>query len=309
MSLAENPASASEAHFLAEAIQEALKGSYELLSNYGTIAWRLLEEQSGRPWNAACFYDQDLAEAYEQLLKNPALSPLGIVADVEPAGQAIRGAFMYAEKRQSPDRQALWDHKSARQTSMQTGPDKFLVAREEKQNYAASLWKKRGNLLLANRMRLNKAQTPAVFSDKAVLGSAFVPVTPKLATEAGKQQVCKAWCVWLNTTLGFLAFLNNRQKQLTYPHFSLEGLRALPVPNPQDCDIKALAQTYDRLAKDPLQPLPSLQKDKVRMKLDVAVSKAVPGLPDSHTVAHWREAIALEPSVNNLKEQPGPGEE
>ena len=298
VSLAENPASASEAHFLAEAIQQALKGDKSQLANFATIAWRSLDQLRDRPWNAACFYDQGLADAYDQLLDNPALTAIGNLAAVEPGGQRIRDAFRKAEKRQNPDMRALWAHKSARQTSMRTGPDEFLVAKKGKDDYSKHLWQKRSNLLLANRMWLNLARTPAVFSNEPILGSAFIPVSP-----AGddREQLCKAWCVWLNSTFGIIGFLNTRQKKLTYPHFSLDGLRSLPVPHSSHCDIAALVETFNQCADDTLRPLPEIHADPVRHALDGAVLKAVPGLAGSN-VARWRQSISLEPSVNNEKD-------
>lgn len=298
ISLSENPASASEAHFLAEAIRMALDDDKSLLSNYGTIAWRKLDQLRNSSWNATCFYDQSLADSYDKLLENTALTAIGSLAAVEPGGQRVREAFLRAEKRQNPDMQVLWHHKSDRQTTMHTGPDTFVVAKKNKQDYAQMLWRKRSNLLLANRMRLNLTRTPAVFSDDPVLGSAFIPVTPSGENE---EQLCKAWCVWLNSTFGIIAFLNIRQKNLTYPSYSLDGLRTLPVPNPNDCDVEALADTYDRYAKDDLLPLPQIHTDPVRQALDDAVLVAVPGLSDCD-VASWRRSIALEPSVNNEKD-------
>ena len=295
VSLAENPASASEAHFLAEAIRQALHGDNSLLANYGTIGWRSLEQLRDRAWSAACFYDQSLANAYDLLLDNPSLKAIGRVAAVEPGGQRIRDAFRKSAKRQSPDMRALWANKSARQTTMRTGPDEFLVAKKGMRDYAEHLWQKRSNLLLANRMRLNLTQTPAVFSREPVLGSAFIPVSPR---GDDKEQLCKAWCVWLNSTFGIVGFLNARQKNLTYPNFSLEGLRSLPVPEPGHCDIAALEEVYDQRADDALRPLPEIHADPVRRALDEAVLKAVPGLP-RREVARWRQSISLEPSVNN----------
>ena len=108
VSLAENPASASEAHYLAAAIQQALNGDTTQLASYGTIAWRPLEQLRDRPWNATCFYDQSLADAYDALLENPALAALGTLAVVEPGGQRIRDAFTKATRRQNPDMRALW---------------------------------------------------------------------------------------------------------------------------------------------------------------------------------------------------------
>ncbi len=298
VSLAENPASASEAHFLAEAIRKALDGDNSLLANFGTIAWRSAGQLRDRPWNAACFYHQSLADAYDGMLDNPALAAIGHLADVEPEGRRIRDAFGKAANRQNPDMRALWQHKSARQTTMRTGPDEFLVAKKGRHDYAQHLWKKRSHLLLANRMRLNLTQTPAVFSDDRILGSAFVPVSP---VEGDKEQLCKAWCVWLNSAFGVIAFLNTRQKNLTYPSFSLDGLRSLPVPDPARCDIAALAATYDLHANDALKPLPEIHVDPARHVLDEAAIESVPGLSGSD-VAHWRQSISLEPSVTNEKE-------
>ena len=298
VSLAENPQSASEAHFLAEAIQTALSGDNSALSAYGTIAWRSIDQLRGRPWNAACFYDQSLAEAYDVLLDNSALSPIGKLALVEPAGQRIRDAFKKADKRQNPDMRALWAHKSARQIAMRTTPDEFLVAKKGRESYAAHLWQKRGNLLLANRIWLNLTQTPAVFSDEPVLGSAFVPVSP-VGTHA--ELVCKAWCAYLNSTFGILGYLNFRQRKLTYPNFSLDGLRSLPVPHPGSCDIPGLARAFDQLADEALCPLPEIHSDPVRQSLDGAVIKAVPGLLEG-AASRLRRAISLEPSVTNEKE-------
>ena len=218
----------------------------------------------------------------------PALTSIGNLASVEPGGQRIRDAFRKAEKRQNPDMRALWAHKSARQTSMRTGPDEFLVAKKGMEDYSKHLWQKRSNLLIGNRMWLNLTQTLAVFSDEAVLGSAFVPVSP---FGVNKEELCKAWCVWLNSTFGIIALLNTRQKKLTYPNFSLDGLRSLPVPHSSYCGIAALAEAYDQHADDMLRPLPEVHTDPVRHALDDAVLKAVPGLPPSD-VARWRKSIS-----------------
>ena len=275
ISLATNPTSASEAHYLAGAIQQALEGDSGFLSNYGTIGWRSLEQLRDRPWNTACFYDQTLSEVWDQLTDNPALVPIGTVAAVEPEGRRIRDAFTKAQRRQSPDMRALWAQKSARQQTMRTSPDEFVVSKKGMRDYAAKLWEKRSHLLLANRTRLNLTRTPAVFLDTPALGSAF---TPALPYGEARETLCKAWCVWLNSTFGVVAFLNIRQKNLTYPHFSLDGLRSLPVPRTDQCDVRTLANAYEEFAKKPLLPLPKMHDDPIRRALDDAILAAVPGL-------------------------------
>ena len=296
VSLAENPATASGARLLAEAIQSAMNGDLTRISDYGNLATRTLEQLRGRPWNATCFYDQSLAEAYDLLTELPALAQLKDLAEVEPGGQRVRETFKRAKYRQSPDMRALWQNQSERQTTMRTTADTFLVSKPGRTDYAAKLWSKRGHLLLANRFRLNLTRTPAVYADEPILGSGFIPVVPKSEVELH----CKAWCAWLNATPGIVAYLNIRQKQLTYPNFSLDGLRSLPVPT-NACDLPSLAATFDELANQPLMPLPSMAEDPIRKRLDEAVAAAVPGLSDK-TLADWRRRIPLEPTVNNERE-------
>ena len=298
VSLAENPSTASEAHYLARAIRHALNGDESLLANYGNIAWRSSEHVRNNTWNAACFYNQTLAAAWDLLLQNPSLIPIGQAASVRPGGQRVRDAFNKARHPQNPDMRALWDHKSDRQTAMRTEPDEFLVPKPGMQNYAKKLWDMHSNLLLVNRMRLNLVRTVAVFSEDPILGSAFIPATPD---KPNKEEICKAWCVWLNSTLGIIAFLNIRQKNLSYPHFSLDSLRSLRVPDPDKCDITTLAAVYDQYADETLLPLPEMREDPIRLALDEAVIHAVQDTPVKQ-VAEWRKTIPREPSVNNKKE-------
>lgn len=298
ISLAENPSTASEAHYLAKAIRHALDTDRSLLADYGTITWRSSEHVRNNTWNAACFYNQTLAEAWDFLLQDSSLIPIGQVASVRPEGRRVRDAFSKARHRQNPDMRALWNHKSDRQIAMRTEPDEFLVPKPGMQDYAKKLWDMRSNLLLVNRVWLNLARTVAVFSEDPILGSAFIPATPN---KSNKVEICKAWCVWLNSTLGIITFLNIRQKKLSYPHFSLDGLRTLPVPNPDKCDIPTLAAVYDQYAGETLLPFPQMNEDPIRLALDEAVIHAVQTIP-AKKVAEWRKSIPLEPSVNNKKE-------
>ncbi|MCY4170829.1 MAG: hypothetical protein OXF08_04420 [Bacteroidetes bacterium] len=101
--------------------------------------------------------------------------------------------------------------------------------------------------------------------------------------------------------LGILSFLNIRQKELTYPSFSIELLRSLPVPHPDHCDIRKLADVFDQYSEMPLRPLPEICTDEIRHDIDRAVIQHIPGIPWNY-VEHIREKIAYEPSVHNKKE-------
>ena len=302
VSLSDNPSNPAEARILSSAIRKALEGDRKALSSYGTISWRKHDRMHEGRWTAACFYDHSIADLYDDLATVPSLKGIDKLADVAPDGRAVRGAFVKSERRQSPDMRALWDNKAELQNTMKTTFDSYIVA--AKKNTVASageLWRKRGHLLLPARSRINLARTMAVFSDEPILGSAYVPVNP---IGANKLQVCKAWCVWLNSTFGILAFLNIRQKNLTYPQFSIDGLRSILVPdlNKTECDTMRLVRAWDDFADKPLLTIPEIHIDEIRKQLDRAVLDAIPGLPGCEDVDIIRRAIAQEPSVNNRRE-------
>ncbi len=296
VSLATNPSGTSDAQLLANAIHQALSGNRVPLSDFGTIDWRMPEQLEGRIWNAVCFYDQSLASEYDRLRNCESLVKIGgkKVGLVGPSGRSIRGNFVKSVTRQNPDIRCLWDNKSERQVSMRTSPDSFLVPKNKKWTAAMRLKEKRSHLMVVERMRLNLTRTPAVFSNTPILGSAFTTVTP---LSGNNKEIQKAWCVWLNSTLGVLGFLNIRQKQLTYPGFSMEAIRSLFVPNPVKCDIAGLSRAFDLYADMPLKPFPQIDKDDVRLKLDEVVIECVPGLPWAD-IDHLRQRIADEPTVN-----------
>ena len=295
VSLSNNPSSPSEAHFLAKAIQDALHGDAVALADYGTYTWRDLGVRGGRMWNAASFYDQSLADDFDVLVKNPALTTIGRIAKIEPEGRRVRDAFKKAGVRQNPDIRALWEHKTDRQKTMLTEYDRYLVAKPEKLDYGNKLWLKRSHLLICNRIRINLSRTPAVYSKKPLLGSAFVPVLP---IQGNAEQQCKAWCLWFNSTFGILSLLNIRQKNLSYAHFSLDSLRSLHVPKPDKCNMEELASAFDKYAGKELLPMPELPDDTVRRSIDSAVIRCIPDL--SETVAEMlRQKISEEPSVTN----------
>ncbi len=307
VSLAENPATPTAARQLAAAIREALvQNDATGLSDYGNITFRSHEQlKDGQPWNAACFYDQSLAEGADWMAAHSALRPIGEQAQVGPDGRSARGAFVHAKHPQNPNVRALWKHNSDRQVTMRTTPDCYLVSKKKKGRAALNLWKKRGHLLLANRLWLKLTSTPAVFSDNPIIGSAFITVTLAEREKRQSLRLCKAWCVWFNSTFGVLAFLNARQRKLTYPRFSVNGLRDLPAPDPKKCDIRLLAAAFDEYADQTLRPLPQLNDDPVRLALDQAVVEALPGKTGKKAAANkasaWRRLIPSEPSVHNEK--------
>ena len=122
--------------------------------------------------------------------------------------------------------------------------------------------------------------------------------TPCLPHDPG---IAKALCLYLNSTPGLLSLLGERDnRKPSYPSFSLDTLRSVPVP-----DFAALGTAehdllngcFDRLQNETLQPFPKLDDDPVRTQIDDAVIQALGLNPEG--VATIRRELAREPSVAN----------
>lgn len=180
--------------------------------------------------------------------------------------------------------------------------DTHIVAKPPKAHLAESYWHQRGTLMLPQRMRHNTVRTLCAKLDTPALGSLWAPCRFNIG-QFDSNVLEKALCVYLNSSIGILALLGNRTNKIpSYPHFSLDDLRKLVVPNFNaigDTVITQLAAAYYAHAEDILLPLPELDADPARRALDDAVVSAL-GL-DRETVAAIRRSLAMEPSVTGRR--------
>ena len=120
----------------------------------------------------------------------------------------------------------------------------------------------------------------------------------------------KAICVYINSSVGILALLGDRTNKIpSYPHFSLDDLRKMVVPDFAAIGKDAatmLAVAYDAHAGDVMLPLPQMDDCPVRRALDNAVIAAL-GL-NGEMVATIRRSLAAEPSVTGKKYTGRPAE-
>ena len=84
-----------------------------------------------------------------------------------------------------------------------------------------------------------------------------------------------------------------RSKKLTYPSYSLDSLRSLPVPNAKS--IMCLPEIYDANKDKILKPWPEMDSCDVRKNIDNAVASVI-GV-DTKSIMNWRELVAAEPTV------------
>ena len=252
-------------------------------------------------WFAVNFLSPFLVEAYRRLSETSPASvptvPLSDMAEVGPAGQRIRDAYNHSDMPTLSGRRALWYHKTDVTRSMRAETDVYIEAKpsSRERRLADKYWEQRGELLLPTQLRLNLARVAAVMLPESAVGSRWTPCNPH------NSDIGKALCLYLNSTPGLLSLLGARDNRVpSYPSFSLDTLRSLPVPNftaLASAERGMLDSWFDWLANDTLLPFPRMHEDPARRQIDEAVTQAL-GL-DPKWVANIRRELAREPSVTD----------
>ncbi len=227
------------------------------------------------------------------------------IAEVGPGGQRIRDAYTRSHKPTTSGRRALWDHKTDVTQSMSARTDSYIEPKPSKRHLADRYWAQRSRMLLAHRLWLPLAKVPAVIVEASVPGSRWTPCRP----HDGNFVTQAALCAYLNSSVGLLAILGGRDnRKPSYPQFSLDTLRSIPVPNfPAlgDDARDALADAYETLKNETLLPFPQMNDDPIRKQLDDAVTNALN--LDPEWVAQIRRALSEEPSITNKRYAPPNG--
>ena len=258
-------------------------------------------------WQATNFLAPHLVTEAQALRDNAAQADsqfvnMSQIADVGPAGQRIRDAYTRSDVPTASGRRALWHHKTDVTQSMSARTDSYIEPKAEKRGLADKYWSQRSRFLLSHRLWLPQARVAAVIVGQPALGSIWTPCRP----HDGEPQTQAALCAWLNSSPGLLAILGGRDnRKPSYPQFSLNTLRAIPVPNfPElgDGVRDALAATYEQLKNEVLLPFPQMDEDPIRKRLDAAVTEALN--LDPEWLSQIRRALAEEPSVTNKRYRP-----
>ena len=226
------------------------------------------------------------------------------IADVGPEGRRVRDTYTWHHKPTASGRRALWHHKTDVTQSMSARTDSYIEPKPNRRALADKYWGMRSELLLTHRLWLPLAQVCAVRLDEPAVGSMWTPCRPR----DGGSTAQAALCAYLNSSIGLLAVLGGRDnKKPSYPQFSLDTLRSIPVPNFPALgeDVRdGLAGAYEKLKDETLLPFPRMNEDPIRRQLDDAVTEAL-GL-DAEWVSQVRRALSEEPSVTNRR-YAGPG--
>ena len=264
---------------------------------------RSLVEQGD--WTPVQFYDGAMYEAITKLRELPGLVTLDSLAIVQPGSEAVSPTLvnpyvnevdLNVHRTKYP---IMWTHKTGVRIAMHAEPEYQTVAKPNKEVDAATkLWPKASNLLIARRLRTTLVRTASIFVSDPVLGSVWSPITP-LSEVGDPVATMKAWCSYLNSSVGTLFFLTIRDHALAYPRYNPSQLQSLLVPHPAICDIKPLIRAYEDLRDKELKPWPAMDSDPHRLRLDDAVIDVL-GL-DAQEVAEWRHRIVNEPFVSGTR--------
>ena len=302
VNLARNPETPLEALDTATRVERLTKAESRV-SHDLTIQWVDADRVALGDWYAVNFLSPFLMDAYLTLTEaNPGTVPavsLGHLAQIGPAGQRIRDAYTRSTLPTESGRHALWFHNTDITKSMLAETDVYIEPKAPKRHLADRYWEQRADLLLPTRSRLNRMRVAAVMLPEPALGSSWTPCRPHDA------DIAKALCLYLNSTPGILTLLGRRDNKVpSYPSFSLDTLRSLPVPDltSLEPDSRDYLKSWSNwLRHDELLPLPWMHDDPVRQQIDDAVSDAL-GL-DPEWVANVRRELAQEPSVMDRRRE------
>ncbi len=302
VNLATNPATPATALSVAYAVTDDTVVS----QGYGTVQEWPAEKIATGDWGAVQFLSPYLCTKFADIKSQqlfPSI-PIRDIADIGPAGRRTQDAFIKSKMPDEEGRMALWYHDTKRTQTMSAKADTYIIAKPRKEHLAESYWSQRGTLLLPTRLFLSTTRMVAVRLRSPGLGSAWVPCRPtETEPKLDVEILEKAFCVYLNSSIGILALLGDRSnKKPTYPNISIDDMRKLFVPDFATIGGDAapvLAAVYDAHAEDTLLPLPQMNDCPVRRALDEAVIATL-GL-DGEMVATIRRSLAMEPSVTGRR--------
>jgi hypothetical protein len=198
---------------------------------------------------------------------------------------------------------AFWNHDTSDVVTMGQAPNKWLEplsrpAPKRPLRRAEHLWTKAGRLLVAERLWLNTARAAAVRVSEDVLSNVWWTVVLKALDITVSDSHARALALWLNSSLGFIVLTGVREETRgAWVKFKKPVLLGMPVLDPTQLKskpLRKLTRAYDRLAGEPLLPLPQIDIDPTRAAIDHAIADALE-LPDFGIL---RELLAREPIIS-----------
>ena len=197
---------------------------------------------------------------------------------------------------------AFWSHEAAMVNALRQSPNQWLLARTRPAKGrpardANHLWQKAGKVLLAERMRLNTVRAVTVHTTEKVLSNVWWSFVFHEQKDAKISDAEKALVLWLNSTLGIMILLGQREETegawVKFKKPSLLSMPVLDVWSLSAANLNRLARTYDQVADNSLLTLAEIDCDTTRRAIDEALGEVL-GLPD---LSILRDLLSREPIV------------
>jgi len=172
-------------------------------------------------------------------IKLTTLSKLGAV--IGPDRRQVHTIFRLGDKKSRSFYKALWGYDSNTMNTISQQPNSYLEPVKAKQ--ARKLWKKRGRLLIVERVWLNTYPVLAVYLDDPVLSNVWWPVNID-------KDIAKFLAVWINSTFGFFLLSSiaevTRGPWIDLKKKYLEEMPVLDINKLENRQKTALLELYDK---------------------------------------------------------------
>ena len=200
----------------------------------------------------------------------------------------------------------LWNHDKKGQnlqSRMLTPPDSHGEVRQRREDAAEQMWGQFATHLHINRdFQFNANATAAAFTKLPSLGGRAWPTM----TAASPQQE-KIICVWLNSTLGLMAYWiesnRNQDGRGGITVTAIPDISLLDVTKLNTTQLDAAVKIFDDLQEKKMLPANEAWRDEVRQDLDKRLLIEVLGLDDKavEQLGILRLQWCSEPTVTSTK--------
>lgn len=179
---------------------------------------------------------------------------------------------------------AFWGHDTASVQSIAQVPNRSLspLARARAGRPFRDpilLWSRAGRLMLAERIRLDTLRVASVWLRQKALANTWWPIAASDELRVPAEDVEKILALWFNSTLGALSLAAVRVDtegpwiELKKP--IVEDLLVLDPSSLPARNRRLLLDAYDELSGETLGPLPEINHDDIRTRIDAALTRAL----------------------------------
>ena len=200
----------------------------------------------------------------------------------------------------------LWNHDKKGQnlqSRMLISPDSHGEVRQNRHTAAEQMWNESATHLHINRdFQFNANSTAAAFTRQASLGGR---AWPTLTATSFQQE--KIICVWLNSTLGLMAYwIESNRNQNGRGGITVTAIPDIPlldVTKLNSTQLDAAVKIFNDLQEKKMLPANEAWRDKVRQNLDERLLTEVLGLDDKSVeqLGILRRQWCSEPTVTSTK--------